>query len=76
MSQRLLHTSKLQDILLEELANLQKFFTFFPKDPDNHKAWCDFLSRPKYPIDQDSLVRIVKAVKETFSNKNGDWLTP
>jgi hypothetical protein len=73
---KLAETSKIQEALLEELSRLQRYFSFFPKDPKNNKEWREFIQKPENPINEKSAERLTKALKETFSDNDGSWLSP
>ena len=55
---------------------MQKHFALFPNDANADQEWTKWLASPNNPMDEESRARIGKAVRETFSNAKGEWLTP
>ena len=43
VSEKLVNTSKLKEVLLVEMAGLQEHFKFFPKEGEDTKEWNDYL---------------------------------
>jgi len=77
VSEKLVNSSKLKDVLLVEMAALQEDFKFFPEDIKNNTEWSDYLCQSRNKkFDPKSIARVRKAVKLEFQDEEGKWLSP
>ena len=47
VSEKLVESSKLKEVLLVEMAGLQEHFKFFPKEGEDMKEWNDYLCQAR-----------------------------